>query len=87
MGPHQPNNPLHGATLKALLTELVEKFGWETLGTRVRIRCFTHEPTIGSSLAFLRRTPWARDKVERIYLEMVAERAFKKMGKRGKRKA
>jgi uncharacterized protein (DUF2132 family) len=82
MGPHQPNNPLHGVTLKALLTELVEKFGWETLGTRVRIRCFTHEPTIGSSLAFLRRTPWARDKVERIYLEMLAERAFKKMGKR-----
>ena len=87
MEPHQPNNPLHGVTLKALLTELVEKFGWETLGTRVRIRCFTHEPTIGSSLAFLRRTPWARDKVERIYLEMMAERAFKKMGKQGKRKA
>jgi uncharacterized protein (DUF2132 family) len=87
MEPHQPNNPLHGVTLQALLTELVEKFGWETLGNRVRIRCFTHEPTIGSSLAFLRRTPWARAKVERIYLEMLAERAFKKMGKQGKRKA
>ena len=57
MEPHQPRNPLHGVTLQALLTELVEKFGWETLGTRVRIRCFTHDPSIGSSLAFLRRTP------------------------------
>lgn len=79
---HQPRNPLHGVTLKALLTELVEKFGWESLGERVRIRCFTHDPSIGSSLAFLRRTPWARAKVERIWLEMKADQAFKKMGKR-----
>lgn len=79
MEPHQPRNPLHGVTLKALLTELVEVYGWEALGERVRIRCFTHEPTLGSSLAFLRRTPWARAKVERIWLEMVADRAFKKM--------
>lgn len=81
MEPHQPRNPLHGVTLKALLTELVEQFGWETLATRVRIRCFTHDPSIGSSLAFLRRTPWARAKVERIWLEMKADQAFKKMGK------
>ncbi len=81
---HQPRNPLHGVTLKALLTELVAEFGWEALADRVRIRCFTHEPTLGSSLAFLRRTPWARAKVERIWLEMVADRAFKKMT--GKRK-
>ena len=85
MEPHQPRNPLHGVTLQALLTELVEVFGWETLGERVRIRCFTHSPTIGSSLAFLRRTPWARAKVERIWLEMKADQAFKKMT--GKRKA
>ena len=79
MEPHQPRNPLHGVTLKALLTELVEVFGWETLGDRVRIRCFTHDPSLGSSLAFLRRTPWARAKVERIWLEMKADQAFKKM--------
>ena len=72
-------DPLHGITLERMLVELEARFGWSGLGERVRIRCFTHEPTIGSSLAFLRRTPWARAKVERIYLEMLAERAFKKM--------
>lgn len=67
----QPNNPLHGITLKALLTELVERYGWETLADKVNINCFKHEPSIKSSLTFLRRTPWARAEVEAIYLELI----------------
>ena len=61
-------DPLHGVTLKMILTELVAEFGWEEMGRRVEIRCFTHDPSIASSLKFLRRTPWARDKVEEMYL-------------------
>ena len=61
-------DPLHGVTLKMILAELVERFGWEELGKRIDIRCFTHEPSIPSSLKFLRRTPWARDKVEEMFL-------------------
>lgn len=61
-------DPLHGVTLKMILAELVERFGWEEMGKRIDIRCFTHEPSIPSSLKFLRRTPWARDKVEEMYL-------------------
>lgn len=64
----QPTDPLHGVTLNKILTELVEEFGWEELGKRIDIRCFTHAPSIASSLKFLRRTPWARDKVEELYL-------------------
>ena len=63
-----PTDPLHGVTLKKILTELVQAFGWEELGRRIDIRCFTHAPSIASSLKFLRRTPWARDKVEEMYL-------------------
>ena len=59
---------LHGVTLKIILTELVQEYGWEELGKRIDIRCFTHAPSIPSSLKFLRRTPWARDKVEEMYL-------------------
>ena len=54
--------------MKRIVTELVERYGWEELGRRIDIRCFTHDPSIGSSLKFLRRTPWARDKVEELYL-------------------
>lgn len=61
-------DPLHGVTLKMILAELVERFGWEEMGKRIDIRCFTHEPSIPSSLKFLRRTPWARDKVEEMFL-------------------
>ena len=61
-------DPLHGVTLKMILSELVELYGWEVLGKNIEIRCFTHEPSIPSSLKFLRRTPWARDKVEELYL-------------------
>lgn len=64
----QPNNPLHGVTLERMLTELVERHGWEGLGDRVNIRCFQYEPSIQSSLKFLRRTPWARAEVEALYL-------------------
>lgn len=64
----QKNNPLHGITLERILNELVGHFGWEELGDRIAINCFNHEPSIKSSLKFLRKTPWARDKVEGLYL-------------------
>jgi uncharacterized protein (DUF2132 family) len=64
----QPNNPLHGITLEKLLTQLVDHYGWEELGRRIDIRCFNWEPSIKSSLKFLRKTPWAREKVETLYL-------------------
>ena len=63
-------DPLHGITLKALLTELVEIYGWEELARRIRIKCFAKDPSINSSLKFLRKTPWARNKVEMLYLEV-----------------
>ena len=65
---HKSNDPLHGVTLERLLTELVEHFGWREMGRRVPIRCFLFDPSIKSSLTFLRRTPWARAKVEALYL-------------------
>jgi uncharacterized protein (DUF2132 family) len=64
----QPNNPLHGITLETIVNQLVQQFGWEELGKRIPIRCFTNDPSIQSSLKFLRRTPWARKKVEDLYL-------------------
>jgi uncharacterized protein (DUF2132 family) len=64
----QPNNPLHGITLKKIVTDLVDTLGWDTMAQEVNIRCFSHNPSIKSSLTFLRRTPWARDKVEQLYL-------------------
>lgn len=67
----QPNNPLHGKTLESILTELVAFYGWERLGHRIAIRCFTDNPSIKSSLTFLRKTPWARQKVEDLYLNMI----------------
>ncbi len=66
---NQPNNPLHGITLQVLLTELVEHFGFEELGERIDIRCFNYDPSIKSCLKFLRKTPWAREKVEQLYLD------------------
>ena len=65
----QPYNPLHGITLQALVTELVEHYGFEELGQHIKIKCFTHDPSIKSSLKFLRKTPWAREKVENFYLK------------------
>ena len=67
----QAGNPLHGVTLKMILDSLVARYGWEELGQRIDIRCFTHEPSIASSLKFLRRTPWAREKVEALYLRLL----------------
>jgi uncharacterized protein (DUF2132 family) len=64
----QPRNPLHGITLERMLTELSETLGWQAMGEAIPIRCFTHDPSIASSLRFLRRTPWARAKVEQLYL-------------------
>ncbi|HEX9828002.1 MAG TPA: VF530 family protein [Flavobacteriaceae bacterium] len=71
----QPNNPLHGITLEQILTDLVVHYGWEYLGFTINIRCFTHDPSIKSSLKFLRRTPWARTKVEQLYLQMLKNKA------------
>lgn len=67
----QPNNPLHGVTLKMIVKELVACYGWEELGRQIEIRCFTHDPSIASSLKFLRRTPWARERVESLYINML----------------
>ena len=64
----QPNNPLHGAKLADILEYLVEMYGWDELGIRLAIRCFNNDPSVKSSLKFLRRTPWARKKVERLYI-------------------
>jgi len=69
------HDPMHGVTLERMLTELVEHFGWKTMGQRVAIRCFRSNPSVGSSLKFLRKTPWAREKVEAMYLEMARARA------------
>jgi len=65
----QRNNPLHGITLERMLVELVARLGWEPMGRRVKIKCFTSNPSIPSSLKFLRRTPWARAKVEEMYVQ------------------
>ena len=67
----QPNNPLHGVRLVDILEKLVETYGWEKLGSNIRINCFRKDPSIQSSLKFLRKTPWARTKVEQLYLKMI----------------
>ncbi len=69
MSEQHPNDPLHGVTLRAILEDLVARHGWSEMGERIEIRCFLHDPSINSSLKFLRRIPWARAKVERLYLE------------------
>ena len=67
----QPNNPVHGKTLLVILEHLVETYGWEHLGHKINIRCFNYDPSIKSSLKFLRKTPWARKKVEDLYIQTV----------------
>ena len=69
----QPKNPLHGTTLEVMVNELVTRFGWEELSQRIPIRCFSNEPSVASSLKFLRRTPWARARVEDLYLVFRSE--------------
>lgn len=66
---NQPNNPLHGITLERIVTELVDHYGWQALGNEIPINCFRKDPSIKSSLKFLRKTPWARDKVEVLYVQ------------------
>ena len=68
MSDEHSKDPLHGVTLKTIVEELVERYGFEELGRRINIRCFTHDPSVSSSLKFLRRTPWARERVEQLYL-------------------
>jgi len=70
----QPNNPLHGVKLVEILEHLEDKFGWEEMGERLNINCFLNNPTFKSSLKFLRTTPWAREKVERMYLKSIKKR-------------
>lgn len=69
----QPRNPLHGVTLEAMLKALVAHYGWAGLGVRIPVRCFTSDPSVASSLKFLRKTPWAREKVEGLYLFMLRD--------------
>jgi len=71
----QPHNPLHGVTLEAMLKALEAHFGWPELGQQIAIRCFTSQPSVASSLKFLRKTPWAREKVESLYLFMLREQS------------
>lgn len=74
--PHAPKkDPLHGVTLERMVNELVEHFGWEQLGQRIKIRCFQHDASVPSSLKFLRKTPWARAEVESLYLFLLREKA------------
>ncbi|WP_192820299.1 VF530 family DNA-binding protein [Rufibacter sp. LB8] len=74
----QKNNPLHGQTLEKILEFLVDRYGWEELGERIKINSFTHDPSIKSSLTFLRKTPWARQKVEDLYVRTVTRANAKK---------
>lgn len=74
----EPSNPMHGVTLERILTELVAHYGWNAMGQKIEIRCFTSDPGIPSSLKFLRRTPWARAKVEAMYRDLLAVRARQK---------
>jgi uncharacterized protein (DUF2132 family) len=73
MADQKPNDLLHGITLEMILTQLVEQYGWDKMGKAIRIKCFTNDPSIKSSLQFLRRTPWARSKVEALYLRCKRE--------------
>ena len=73
MANKQPNNPLHGITLEMILNQLVKQYGWAELGNRIPIKCFTDNPSLKSSLKFLRRTPWARKKVEDLYLKSITQ--------------
>ena len=72
--PAQARNPLHGLTLEAIVSALVSHYGWPGLSERIPVRCFTSDPSIASSLKFLRKTPWAREKVEGLYLFMLRDK-------------
>ncbi|HEY2774686.1 MAG TPA: VF530 family protein [Candidatus Binatia bacterium] len=85
MNEPQPNNPLHGISLKTMLEELVERYGWAGMAERIRIRCFSENPSVASSLKFLRKTEWARQKLERLYLD--DRQAMERNRKRNQRRA
>jgi len=85
MSDEQPHNPLHGVTLKAIMEYLLERHGWDELGELINIRCFQNDPSINSSLKFLRKTPWAREKVERLYVKDIAYAMMRR--KKNKRRA
>ena len=72
MGTKQSNNPLHGITLEKIVTKLYQHYGWDELADRINVNCFKNDPSVKSSLKFLRKTPWARDKVENLYTETFA---------------
>lgn len=74
----QENNPLHGKTLKSIVEELEQEFGWDHMGYLVNINCFKNNPTLNSSLTFLRKTPWARTKVENLWIERIYQFSNKK---------
>ncbi|HMR16526.1 VF530 family protein [Mariniflexile maritimum] len=74
----QPNNPLHGIKLEQIINDLVAHYGWEYMGYTIKIKCFTDNPSVKSSLTFLRKTPWARTKVETMYLKMLTQNKMKK---------
>ncbi len=80
--PSQPRNPLHGVTLEAMVKALVAQYGWAGLAERIPVRCFSSDPSVASSLKFLRKTPWAREKVEGLYLFMLRD-ARRAQGGRG----
>lgn len=75
MSDHHSNDPLHGQTLEMVVAYLVERYGWEELGARIRIRCFNSDPSVKSSLKFLRKTPWARKKVENLFISAQSKQA------------
>ena len=79
MTKQQINNPLHGKTLEHIVNSLVEHYGWEDLGKRIDIRCFNNDPSVKSSLKFLRKTPWARTEVEELYIEMLKMQNWQKL--------
>ncbi|UJX27756.1 VF530 family protein (plasmid) [Pseudoalteromonas sp. CF6-2] len=72
---NQPNNPLHGVKLADIVTKLQEKFGWDGLAAQIDVRCFQNDPSVKSSLKFLRKTPWAREKVEQLYIDTFSNTA------------
>ena len=73
MSDPQENNPMHGVTLEMIINRLVDNYGWEELGERININCFNFDPSVKSSLTFLRKTPWARTKVEKLYINMITK--------------
>ena len=79
-----PRNPLHGITLETIVTQLVQRHGWEKMGRRIPVRCFLHDPSVKSSLTFLRKTPWARQKVERWFIAELLKRKRRNLTTRRK---